>query len=248
MITRPVWSQRGDLDLRRQSGLRSAGFSTSQTFGTEPLCRLRRRRPDTVERRRQVAASVWNITAPCSASVVLTAAGNAGDFSVSIHVFRSGPCWRIHSWPASEICPPSEPNRPKNGWRVHRSRRAGREHAERRVERQCAFVGEQERQVDVAGVVGAFVVFGFSNGRGYGLRPLPIQERKDAAAPLLGPFLRVDLDPNVALLMLDFLVTHVADPRQAERLGVSRREAVRTAVSIWGDGALRQRTKLRVPT
>lgn len=73
-----------------------------------------------------------------------------------------------------------------------------------------------------------------------------IQERKDAAAPLLGPFLRADLDPNVALLMLDFLVTHVADPRSAERLGVTRREAVRTAVSIWGDGALLRRTQLRV--
>jgi AcrR family transcriptional regulator len=74
-----------------------------------------------------------------------------------------------------------------------------------------------------------------------------IEERKAAAAPLLGPFLRPDLNPAVALLMLDYLVTHVADPRYAEHLGVSRREAVRTAVSIWGDGALRQRTKLRVP-
>ena len=74
-----------------------------------------------------------------------------------------------------------------------------------------------------------------------------IEDRKAAAAPLLGPFLRADLNPAVALLMLDYLVTHVADPRYAEHLGVSRREAVRTAVSIWGDGALRERTKLRVP-
>jgi AcrR family transcriptional regulator len=72
-----------------------------------------------------------------------------------------------------------------------------------------------------------------------------IELRKQAAAPLLGPFLRPDLNPNVALLMLDYLVTHVADPRYAERLGVSRREAVRTAVSIWGDGALLQRGRLR---
>jgi len=71
-----------------------------------------------------------------------------------------------------------------------------------------------------------------------------IEARKQAAAPLLGPFLRPELNPNVALLMLDLLVTQAADPRYAERLGVSRREAVRTAVSIWGDGAL-QRTKLR---
>ena len=67
-----------------------------------------------------------------------------------------------------------------------------------------------------------------------------IEARKQAAAPLLGPFLRPDLNPTVALLMLDYLVTHVADPRHAERLGVSRREAVRTAVSIWAGGALPQ--------
>jgi AcrR family transcriptional regulator len=72
-----------------------------------------------------------------------------------------------------------------------------------------------------------------------------IEERKQAAAPLLGPFLRPELNPNVALLMLDQLVTEAADPRWAERLGVSRREAVRTAVSIWGGGALQQAPKLR---
>ena len=53
------------------------------------------------------------------------------------------------------------------------------------------------------------------------------------------------MSTNTALLMLDYLVTHVADPRNAERLGISRREAVRTAVSIWGGGAFRQRAKLR---
>jgi hypothetical protein len=72
-----------------------------------------------------------------------------------------------------------------------------------------------------------------------------IEERKMAAAPLLGPFLRPDLNPNVALLMLDHLVTQAADPRYAERLGVSRREAVRTAVSIWGGGALLHPPALR---
>lgn len=72
-----------------------------------------------------------------------------------------------------------------------------------------------------------------------------IEARKAAAAPLLQPFLREDLNPTAVLLMLDFLVTHVADPRQAERLGISRREAVRTALSIWGGGALKQRARLR---
>jgi len=72
-----------------------------------------------------------------------------------------------------------------------------------------------------------------------------IEERKWAAAPLLGPFLRPELNPTAALVMLDHLVTRAADPRYAERLGVSRREAVRTAVSIWGGGALLLGPKLR---
>jgi len=73
-----------------------------------------------------------------------------------------------------------------------------------------------------------------------------IEARKRAAAPILGPFLRPELNANVALLMLDLLVTEAADPRYAERLGVSRREAVHTAVSIWGGGALREPPRLRL--
>jgi AcrR family transcriptional regulator len=72
-----------------------------------------------------------------------------------------------------------------------------------------------------------------------------IDARKWAAGPVLTPFLRPDLNANVALLMLDHLVTWAADPRSAERLGVSRREAVRTAVSLWGDGALQRPPRLR---
>src|SRR5262245_48163827 len=73
-----------------------------------------------------------------------------------------------------------------------------------------------------------------------------IEERKLAAAPLLGPFLRPELNPRTALLMLDHLVMEAVDPRYAERLGISRREAVQTAVSIWGRGALQTDEKLRV--
>jgi AcrR family transcriptional regulator len=73
-----------------------------------------------------------------------------------------------------------------------------------------------------------------------------IDARKRAAAPVLGPLLRPDLDREVALRMLDHLVMWASDPRTAESLGVSRREAVRTAVSLWGDGAMsRQQPKLR---
>jgi hypothetical protein len=45
--------------------------------------------------------------------------------------------------------------------------------------------------------------------------------------------------------MLDHLGTWAADPRYAERLGVSRSEAVRTAVSIWCAGALVRGPPLR---
>ena len=73
-----------------------------------------------------------------------------------------------------------------------------------------------------------------------------IDERKNVAARYLGPFLRDDLHPpRPCSLMLDHLVMQASDPRFAERLGVSRREAVRTAVSVWGGGALLQRAKLR---
>ena len=47
-------------------------------------------------------------------------------------------------------------------------------------------------------------------------------------------------DPTAALL-----VTHAANPRFVEGLGVSRRDAVRSAISLWGGGALRQRARLR---
>jgi AcrR family transcriptional regulator len=73
-----------------------------------------------------------------------------------------------------------------------------------------------------------------------------IEQRKLAAAPVLQPLLRPELNPNVALRMLDFMVTEAADPRFAERLGVSRREAVHTAVSIWCAGALQPEPRLRL--
>jgi AcrR family transcriptional regulator len=65
-----------------------------------------------------------------------------------------------------------------------------------------------------------------------------IDARKWAAAPLLTPFLRPGLNANVALQTLDRFVTQAGDPRYAERMGVSRREAVHTVVSIWCGGAL----------
>src|SRR5262245_27451019 len=72
-----------------------------------------------------------------------------------------------------------------------------------------------------------------------------ITERKMVAAKYLGPYLRDDLHAMTAFAILDNLAMQASDPRFVERLGVSRREAVRTAVSVWGGGALLQRAKLR---
>jgi AcrR family transcriptional regulator len=65
-----------------------------------------------------------------------------------------------------------------------------------------------------------------------------IAERKEVAAVHLAPYVRPDLLPAATFLMLDNLVMQASDPRFAERMGITRREAVRTAVSVWGGGAL----------
>jgi len=72
-----------------------------------------------------------------------------------------------------------------------------------------------------------------------------IDERQDVAAEYLRPFLREDVDSETVLQMLDMLTRLAADPRFVDKLDVSRRDAVRTAISLWGGGALRERTQLR---
>jgi AcrR family transcriptional regulator len=72
-----------------------------------------------------------------------------------------------------------------------------------------------------------------------------IDERKRIAAEHLTPYLRDDVHAGAAILFLDSLVMLAADPAFIDVLGISRREAVRTALSLWGGGALRQRAVLR---
>ena len=72
-----------------------------------------------------------------------------------------------------------------------------------------------------------------------------IGERKQIAAKYLAPFLRDDVHAGVAILMLDSLVMQSADPGFVETVGISRRESVRSALAIWGGGALKQRVGLR---
>lgn len=71
-----------------------------------------------------------------------------------------------------------------------------------------------------------------------------ITERKESSQKYLLPFIRPDVHPVAALFMLDHLVTHAADPGFAEQFGISRQESVRTAISLWGGGALLERTIL----
>lgn len=75
-----------------------------------------------------------------------------------------------------------------------------------------------------------------------------IDDRKAVAATYLTPHLREDVPPGAMLMMLDSLVQQAADRRFASELGISRRDAVRAALALWGGGALRQRTNLRAAT
>jgi AcrR family transcriptional regulator len=65
-----------------------------------------------------------------------------------------------------------------------------------------------------------------------------ISERKRQGMVLLRPLLRPDVNERVAFSLLNYIFGLVQDPEFAGRLNVSRREALRGAVSIWAGGAL----------
>lgn len=67
---------------------------------------------------------------------------------------------------------------------------------------------------------------------------------KELGAAQLRPHLLPDLHPDVALAVLDLILTRASDPRFSEELGTTRRESIRTAIGIWVRGALRNRGKL----
>jgi AcrR family transcriptional regulator len=72
-----------------------------------------------------------------------------------------------------------------------------------------------------------------------------MEERKRRGAKLLRPMLRPDVDERVAFALLNTIFATVLEPEFAERMQTSRREALRSAVSIWAGGALARRPKLR---
>ena len=71
-----------------------------------------------------------------------------------------------------------------------------------------------------------------------------LNDRKLVAAKHLRPFLREDVHAATVFRMLDALVLQAASPRFVEKVGTSRKAAMRAAISLWGGGALRERTSL----
>jgi AcrR family transcriptional regulator len=72
-----------------------------------------------------------------------------------------------------------------------------------------------------------------------------LRDRKRRGALLLRPLLKPGIAPKVALALLDKIFSIVLQPEFADRLHVSRREAIHCAVSIWASGALDRRGELR---
>lgn len=67
-----------------------------------------------------------------------------------------------------------------------------------------------------------------------------LEQRKAKGAALLRPHLKPGLIPGAAFALLDLIYTHAHDPRLGDEVGVARRDVVRTALAIWGDGALKK--------
>jgi AcrR family transcriptional regulator len=72
-----------------------------------------------------------------------------------------------------------------------------------------------------------------------------VEDRKRRGALLLRPLLKPSVDERVAFAVLNTIFMTVLEPEFADRLHVSRREAIRSAVSIWAGGALNRQGKLR---
>lgn len=72
-----------------------------------------------------------------------------------------------------------------------------------------------------------------------------VNERKRRGAQLLRPLLKPSVDERVAFAVLDTILSTVIAPSFSERLRVSRREALRSAVMIWAGGALARGVHLR---
>jgi AcrR family transcriptional regulator len=71
-----------------------------------------------------------------------------------------------------------------------------------------------------------------------------LQRWKELGAAQLRPRLLPNVQPDVALALLDLILTRASDPRFSEQLHTTRRESIRTAIGIWARGALQNQGKL----
>ena len=67
-------------------------------------------------------------------------------------------------------------------------------------------------------------------------RALRTHKRRGAAA--LRPHLRPELHAGTALTVLELILDRLPSPEVCERLGVTRREAIGSAIALWARGAL----------
>jgi AcrR family transcriptional regulator len=71
-----------------------------------------------------------------------------------------------------------------------------------------------------------------------------VEERERRGAAMLRPVLKPEIDPAVALSILKLLLDQVMRPEFANRLRLSRHDAIRSAVAIWAGGAIDRRGRL----
>ncbi len=70
-------------------------------------------------------------------------------------------------------------------------------------------------------------------------------EWKRLGAARLRPFIREGLNPDMALATLNLILENAPKPEISESLGISRKEAIETAIAIWARGALVSPGKIR---
>jgi AcrR family transcriptional regulator len=70
----------------------------------------------------------------------------------------------------------------------------------------------------------------------------------DAGREHLMPFIRDDLDKDLAFALMQASLRAAADPERCDRLGLSRREAVRQALEVWVRGTMRPVRAVHVPS
>jgi AcrR family transcriptional regulator len=72
-----------------------------------------------------------------------------------------------------------------------------------------------------------------------------VDERKRRGVELLRESIKPDVDRRVAFAILELIMDAVLRPEFAERLRISRHEAIRSAVSIWAGGAVQRQGQVR---